>query len=110
MNNKTAITTFGCFGFAIFLVIYFIVNALFSGIIIVNYWNWFVIPVFDLPEFPNYAYAIGLGLLLSYVCKYRPLKTEYNSKTISDAIVLLLTPLVTDVWVLFFGWIIYQLV
>jgi len=39
-----------------------------SGITVLSYWTWFIVPGFHLPPIPP-ALAIGLGLMISYMTK-----------------------------------------
>lgn len=80
-----------------------IYNALCWGLVMYNFWQWFILPVFPaLPEV-NYIHAIGLMVFISLFKETSGIKNYTEKEMTQQVIILIIMPWV----VLLFGWLVW---
>lgn len=94
---------FGCLG----LLIYIVVLSLLSGFVLVQLWDWFVVPNFDVPSITIQT-ALGIGLIVGMYTH----KAEYPDKekhTTEESIYMMIGSVSYPVLALVIGYIIHIL-
>jgi hypothetical protein len=88
---------------AIILGIAILYSSLSWGLVMYNFWSWFLLPVF--PTLPNITFnqAIGLAMFIAlfHNVQSQIIKKEYKDET-QERLVILIAPWIT----LAFGWVI----
>ena len=103
MKNKT-ITAFNVIVFAI---IQSIIGAIFGGFVFLKLWQWFVVPVFHLPQF-SLSYSIGLCLVASFLT--HQVMPQKEGRSTGDICSELITKAVAlPAVALLYGWILFKI-
>lgn len=74
------------------------------GFVVSIMWQWFVVPLFHLPEL-SIPYAVGLSILVGLLTYQQQPDVEKKSKT--DKIVKVLMPIFSPLITLFIAWIVH---
>ncbi|NEQ45652.1 MAG: hypothetical protein F6K00_19745 [Leptolyngbya sp. SIOISBB] len=85
-------------------------SAVLNGWALINLWGWFVTPLFSLPEL-TMGYAIGLGMVVSFLTYHYDTSSSNNSKESALAIAsgALVATVLRPTITVFVGWVVYQI-
>ena len=91
---------------ALLLLLFIPVIYVLNGWVIQNYWNWFVLPVFETLPILTLGQSVGLSLVVSMF------KADISNvtKKDSEALERLTTMLLAPPLMVLFGWIVYSFI
>jgi hypothetical protein len=86
-NNDVNLVVWGCIGGIFAILITAVVGALFNGYVIMKFWGWFILPVFEsMPEI-GLVEAIGIALVMSVLThQVQPSKEKDGETSISGTV------------------------
>jgi len=94
-----------CIGVGFLGIFGIVVGTLFNGWSLTMLWNWFIVPLFDLPAM-SIVYAIGISVLIGALSRPPEVDSSKKKET-SDLIASVLTnALLRPLFSVFFGWIV----
>ena len=107
--SKDDFTLMGCFGLFVYVILLVVVASVCGGFATSILWEWFAVPVFDLPSI-TIIQAIGLHILVNSIIAQRSIDSKKSEQKkawelCGLALVAALSPLFSVV----FGWIVLQL-
>lgn len=104
--SKDDLTILGCFGLLAYIAVIVVIASVCGGLATSVLWQWFAVPMFELPSI-SIAQAIGLHLLVnSIVAKQIAKKTEEENIWVLclHSALVAISPLLS----IGFGWIVLQ--
>lgn len=85
-------------------IVYALLIAIFSGIVLADLWAWFINPIFNIGTL-SIPQAIGISLIIEYLTYQTP-----TNKTTESSINLALMGIIKILFTWGLGWIVYQFI
>lgn len=83
-----------------FYIISIVIGVILGGLIVMNFWEWFIYPVFNF-KMLTYSESVGISVFLTL------LKTaSYTQKPTVETHITVITSLIYQLLILGFGWLI----
>lgn len=106
--NKENETIFGCIGVIVATFALMIFSSIFGGWAACKLWEWFIVPVFELPPL-TIAQMIGVSMVVSAIRGWRMPNSD-DEDIVEKYIRLTLFAIAAPLFSVAFGWIVYQFV
>lgn len=107
MKKENAFEVFFIVIFAVAIGIFVVMLDLyFTGYVFINLWDWFIIPIFNLPKLSIYT-AIGISIVVRFLIGHVDIKTMLEKKTNKEQWLAVAMLFLRPAMFLFAGYILY---